>query len=142
MSVFDKLGFSGSTPKSLTPMSSLLLACITMITADGHVDDDELAIVRRLDGDNNTSDWENAKKVWKASSIEECIRVSAAGLSGGQRVAAMANLIEIAMADGILEEHEKALLEAFVDAFEIDDDSLNSIINVIAVKNNRSIFLT
>lgn len=48
MGLFDSL--LGTPTQELTPQSGLLLAAITMVAIDGDIDDDELAIIRHLDG--------------------------------------------------------------------------------------------
>jgi hypothetical protein len=48
MGLFDRL--VGNKPEPLTPQAGLLLSAITMIAADGHIDKDEFAMIRRLDG--------------------------------------------------------------------------------------------
>ncbi len=138
MGLFDKLG--GGKEISLTPQGGLLLAAITMVAIDGDVDDDELAIIRRLDGSGKTTDWESAVKVWKSKNLDECISMAANSMNAEQQQAAMANLIDIAMADGILAGDEEKLLEAYVEAFDVPIDSIKAMINVISVKNDKSIF--
>ncbi len=138
MGLFDKLGASKEI--SLTPQGGLLLAAITMVAIDGDVDDDELAIIRRLDGSGKTTDWESALKVWKSKKIEECIYMAAHSMNTEQQHTAIANLIDIAMADGILVGDEENLLEAYVEAFDVPIDQIKAMINVISIKNDKSIF--
>ncbi len=53
MGLFD--GLTGSREVTLKPKSAILLACDYDGGADGDLDDDELAIIRRIDGTANTS---------------------------------------------------------------------------------------
>jgi len=138
MGLFDKLG--GSKEISLTPQAGLLLSAITMVAIDGDVDDDELAIIRRLDGSGRTDAWDSAVKAWKMKSVEECIPLAANSMNSEQRLSAMANLIDIAMADGVLADAERQLLEAYVQAFEISQEEIERIVNIVSIKNNKSIF--
>jgi uncharacterized tellurite resistance protein B-like protein len=138
MGLFDKLG--GNKEISLTPQAGLLLSAITMVAIDGDVDDDELAIIRRLDGSGKTDAWDSAVKVWKMKSVEECIPLAAGSMNSEQRLVTIANLIDIAMADGVLAGAEQQLLEAYVGAFEVSEAEIEKIVNVISVKNNKSIF--
>ena len=46
MGIFDKL--TGSKDISLSPKSALALAAMTMIGIDGSIEDDEIAILRRI----------------------------------------------------------------------------------------------
>ncbi len=138
MGLFDKLG--GGREISLTPQAGLLLSAITMVAIDGDVDDDELAIIRRLDGSGRTDAWDSAVRAWKMKSVEECIPLAANSMNSEQRLSAMANLIDIAMADGVLADAERQLLEAYVRAFEISKEEIERIVNIVSIKNNKSIF--
>ena len=138
MGLFDRL--SGNKQEPLSPQSGLLLSAITMVAADGDVDDDEMAIIRRLDGSSTTDAWEAAVKAWKMNSVQDCISLSAKAMNQEQRTVVIANLIDIAMADGMLHGKEKDLLEAYVQAFAIDESTVGKIVDVISVKNNKTLF--
>ena len=138
MGLFDRL--VGNKAEPLSPQAGLLLSAITMIAADGDIDDDELAIIRRLDGSKTTTAWESAVKTWKANSIQDCISISAQAMNQDQRLAAMANLIDIAMADGSLHGNEQQLLEAYIEAFAVDVTIVEKIVEVVSLKNNKAVF--
>ncbi len=138
MGLFDKL--VGKKEMSLTPQAGLLLAAITMVAIDGDIDEDEIAIIRRLDRGSRTNDWESAIKAWKLKSVKECMLLATDSMNSEQRLVAIANLIDIAMADGVLAGDEKELLESYVQAFGIDEQEIEQIVNIISLKNNRSIF--
>lgn len=138
MGLFDRL--AGSKEEPLSPQAGLLLSAITMVAADGDVDDEELAVIRRLDGGKTTDAWEAAVKTWKGRSIEECISLAAHAMNQGQRLVAMANLIDIAMADGSLQGREKQLLEAYIGAFGLEISEIEKIVDVVSIKNNKTVF--
>lgn len=137
MGLFDKL--TGGDDVKLTPKSALALAAITMIAIDGSIEDEELATLKSIvRGDENAFD--TAFKVYKDRSVEECVTLVHQTLDDKQKVATMANLIDIAMADGMLAGAEKNLLSAYVEVFSLSEELINDIVNVIAVKNDYSIF--
>ena len=138
MGLFGKL--SGSQEITLTPQSGLLVAALTMVGIDGDIDDDEVAIIRRLDGRKSTPDWEVALKAWKMKSAEECVELVANTLNEKQQLITIANLVDIAMADGMLAGEEEILLEAYVDAFDIPISEIEKIVNIISIKNDKSPF--
>ena len=138
MGLFDKLVSNNSAP--LTPQAGLLLSAMTMSSVDGNIEDDERAIVQRLDRSGSDVDWDLAVKTWKENNVQDCISLSCAAMNKEQRITAIANLIDIAMADGILHGNEKQLLEAFIEAFEVDITTVEKIIDVVSIKNNKSIF--
>jgi uncharacterized tellurite resistance protein B-like protein len=137
MGLFDKLSGSGSS--KLTPKSALALAAITMIGADGSVDDGELDGLHRIvRGDDEA--FRLAFRVYKDKDINECLTLVSNILNDRQKVAAIANLLDLAMADGMLAGAEKRLLEAYVNNFNVDEEIVRTIIDVIAIKNDFSIF--
>lgn len=60
MSLFNRL--TGGGEATLNSKSAKLVACITMIAAHGDIDDDEIAILRRIDGPHATAAWDHARK--------------------------------------------------------------------------------
>lgn len=139
MGLFDLL--KGDKEISLTPQAGLLLAAISMVAIDGDIDDDEVAIIRRLDGGNrNTDDFNLALKTWKMKSVEECVQLVADAMNGEQQLVTMANLIDIAMADGVLAGSEQKLLEHYIKTFDVNPEQIEQIVKIIAIKNNKSIF--
>lgn len=137
MGLFDKL--LGKDAK-LTPKSAYVLAAMTLIAADGSIDEEEILYLRRLakgDGDS----VKNAQKVWQANpNLKDLLPLIAAALDDKQREVVMANLIDLAMADGLLAGAEKELLSLYLQAFNINEEKIKPIIDVIAIKNNSSVF--
>ena len=139
MSFFDRL--RGGATGDLTPRAAMLLACISMVGADGHIDDDEVAIIYRIDGDQRTPAWDQALRAWQqAARPLDCIAIVAPKLDTAQRRFTLANMVDIAMADGFLEGAEKQLLEGYLEAFGLDDAFVNALAEIISVKNDRSPF--
>ena len=139
MGLFD--GLKGTRQISLTPRASMLLACISMVAADGEIDDDELAVIRRIDGPSETPDWSLAVRAWKQlPGPFECVELTASFLNESQRGFTMANLIDIAMADGVLAGAEQALLEEYVSAFQLGEDFIHGVVAVVSVKNDQDVF--
>lgn len=139
MSFFDRL--RGGATGDLSPRAAMLLACITMVAADGHVDDDEMAIIHRIDDGQGAGAFDQAIRAWRQTGRAlDCIPMVAPRLNVAQRCFTLANLVDIAMADGFLEGAEKELLERYLEAFELDDAFVNAVAEVISVKNDRSPF--
>lgn len=136
MGIFSKLGAN----IVLSPNAGLLLAAILMTTSDGDIDQNEIAIIQRLDASGNPKNWNDAIKTYKNTTIDECIQLVAGCLNSEQRVTTIANLIDIAMADGNLAGKEEQLLEKFVEALSIPLEEIEKIISVISVKNSRTAF--
>jgi len=125
---------------TLTPKSALLLAAITITAIDGDLDVNEVAIINRLDGFSTSNDWEIAIAIWNETPLEDCISMVANALSQNQQRIAIANMMDIAMADGSLHESENTLLRAYTAAFDVDDSDVERIVDVITLKNDKSSF--
>ncbi|MBP7242145.1 hypothetical protein [Amaricoccus sp.] len=136
MSLFNRL--TGGRETTLDSKSAILLACITMIAADGDIDDDEIAILRRIDGPRETPAWDNAVKAWKAHNLDECIALVAKFIERSHVNPLMANLIDIGMADGHLASREQQLLEAYMEALSPDQSRVEAYVEVIGEKNSVS----
>jgi uncharacterized tellurite resistance protein B-like protein len=137
MGLFDKLG--GETKVELSPKAAMLLAAITMVAADGDTDDDEISIISRMDRKQDGA-FDQAAKVWKMSEFKECMELATEAMNADQKVTTLANLVDIAMADGTLEGNEKKLLEAYVKLFGVPEATVSQIVEVMAIKNNEAVF--
>jgi uncharacterized tellurite resistance protein B-like protein len=136
MGIFDRL--TGKTA-TLTPKSALVLSAITVIAADGVVDQAELNdLAKIVRGDQKSIDV--AMEVMRANKFPGVIDLVAATLDEKQRLATLAILCDLAMADGILAGEEKVVLQLYMDKFGIPEAKLQPIIEAIALKNDFSIF--
>ena len=137
MGIFDKL--TGSKSVTLTPKSALVAAAITVIAADGVIDEQELFDLQKIvRGDRNAV--ETAIKFIQGSQIPETITKVAETLSEKQRLTTMAILLDLAMADGILAGNEQKILQMYMDKFNISEQELKPLIDAIALKNDFSVF--
>lgn len=134
-SLFNKLD-----ENRITPQAGYLLAAITLIAIDGDIDEKEKASILRVYENSKPEDWDSAIKAWKIKSKEECIALSANSMDKGQQLVAITNLIDIAMADGILAKKEQDLLDAYVKAFSVSKWRIMIIRYVISIKNRKSVF--
>lgn len=138
MGLFD--GLVGKSEIILTPLAALALSAMTMIGADGSVEDEELAELEKIVSGNRQA-FDSAIKAYKAKSVEECVSLVAKTLtSKDQKKCAMAVVLDIAMADGVLAGGEEKLATLYIKEFQLTDDDVRPLIYVIAIKNNRAIF--
>ena len=136
MGLFDKL--LGKEAK-LTPKSAFVLSAMTLIAADGQIDEEEILSLRRLvKGDMDSI--KTAQKIWQGTPhLKELLPLIAAALNAKQREVVIANLIDLAMADGTLAPAEKELLDLYLQTFQISEEKVKPVIDVVALKNNTSI---
>jgi uncharacterized tellurite resistance protein B-like protein len=136
MGIFDKL--TGKTA-TLTPKSALVLSAITIIAADGRIDEAELNdLAKIVRGDRKSIDI--AMEVLRVNKFPAVIDLVAAMLDEKQKLATLAILCDLAMADGVLAGEEKVVLQLYMDKFGIPEAKLQPIIEAIAIKNDFSIF--
>lgn len=136
MGIFDKL--TGKTA-TLTPKSALVLSAITIIAADGRIDEAELNdLAKIVRGDRKSIDI--AMEVLRVNKFPAVIDLVAATLDEKQKLATLAILCDLAMADGVLAGEEKVVLQLYMDKFCIPEAKLQPIIEAIAIKNDFSIF--
>jgi len=137
MGIFDKL--TGSKPVTLNPKSALVLSAITVIAADGVIDEAEINdLAKIVRGDRKSI--ETAMAVLKANKFPGVIDMVAAVLDEKQKLATLAILCDLAMSDGVLAGEEKQILQMYMDKFGVPEATLNPIIEAIAIKNDFSIF--
>ncbi|NMB79329.1 MAG: hypothetical protein GYA23_09585 [Methanomicrobiales archaeon] len=137
MGIFDRL--TGSKPVTLNPKSALVLSAITVIAADGVIDEAELNDLAKIVRGDRAS-INNAMEVLKANKFPGVIDMVAATLDEKQKLATLAILCDLAMADGILAGEEKVVLSMYMEKFGISEAALKPIIEAIALKNDFSIF--
>jgi uncharacterized tellurite resistance protein B-like protein len=137
MGLFDKL--AGTRNVELNPKSALVLTALTVVAADGVIDEAEMLdrakIVR---GDRKSID--DAMAVLKANSLEGSMDLVTKCLNDKQKIATLAIVIDIAMADGVLAENEQKLIQMYITKFGISEDILKPIFDTVAIKNDFSIF--
>ena len=136
MGIFDKLT---GKPATLTPKSALVLSAITVIAADGVIDEAEINdLAKIVRGDKKSI--QTAMDVLKANGFPAVMDMIAGVLDEKQKIATLAVLCDIAMADGILAGEEKKILEMYMEKFKVSEATLKPIIEAIAIKNDFSIF--
>ena len=137
MGLFDKL--TGSKNIELNPKSALVLTALTVVAADGVLDEAEANdLAKIVRGDRKSI--EDAIKVLKANPLDEAMNLVAKCLDEKQKIATLAIVIDIAMADGVLAAEEQKLIQVYITKFGISEDILKPIFDTIAIKNDFSIF--
>jgi uncharacterized tellurite resistance protein B-like protein len=136
MGIFDKLT---GKPATLTSKSALVVSAITVIAADGAIDEAELNdLAKIVRGDRKSID--TAMQVMKENPFPGVIDLVAKALDEKQKLATLAILCDIAMSDGVLAGEEKKILQMYMDKFGVAEAKLAPIIDAISIKNNFSIF--
>ena len=136
MGILDRLTGKSAT---LTPKSALVLSAITIIAADGRIDEAELNdLAKIVRGDRKSIDI--AMEVLRVNKFPAVIDLVAAMLDEKRKLATLAILCDLAMADSVLAGEEKVVLQLYMDKFCIPEAKLQPIIEAIAIKNDFSMF--
>ncbi|MDD1701515.1 MAG: tellurite resistance TerB family protein [Methanoregula sp.] len=136
MGIFDRLT---GKPAELNPKSALVLSAITVIAADGVIEESELNdLAKIVRGDRKAI--ETAMQVLKENKFPGVIDLIAQKLDEKQKIATLAILCDIAMADGVLAGEEKTMLQMYMDKFGVSEATMKPIIEAIRIKNDFSIF--
>jgi uncharacterized tellurite resistance protein B-like protein len=137
MGLFDKL--KGNQEVKLSPKAALALASMSIIAADGQIDEDEIAGLKRIvRGDEGA--FNQAYKVFKNRPLLECVDIVNKAVNEKQKICLLANLVDLAMADGHLAGAEEKLLNSYISTFQIPDDVVKKTIDMVEVKNDFSVF--
>jgi uncharacterized tellurite resistance protein B-like protein len=137
LGLFDKL--KGNQEIKLSPKGALALASMTIIAADGSIDEDEITGLRRIVRGEEDA-FNQAYKVLKNKPLADCVEVVNKFLDEKQKACVLANLIDLAMADGVLAGAEEKMLTSYIESFKLADDVVKKIIDTIEIKNNFSVF--
>lgn len=130
------MGLLTGSKKKVSAQGALVLAMMAMILVDGNADDDELAVLERIINNANADESaDELDNLYDTYEYAELIELIANSLDANQRKTVIANLLDVAMADGILGENEKELLVIFIMEFQMDSSDVDNIIDVIAAKN-------
>lgn len=138
MGLFDKL--TGSRNVTLTPKSALVLSALTVVAADGVIEEAEMLDLQKIvRGDKKAVDVA-LQAIRAKPQLPEIVDMVANVLNEKQRLATLAILFDLAMADGVLASEEQKVLQMYVDKFGVPEATLKPIIDTVAVKNDFSVF--
>ena len=151
MGLFDM--FKGDTGAQMTPHLAFATSLLYMMSADGEMDHEEvghlLSVLGGSDdgrgnigvGANNQALLDNALKYRRKNSVETFLTEATPLLSDAQKMCILVNLIDSSLADGQLEPEEQMLFGKFLQAFGVSEERFRPFFEVIALKNDRSVFV-
>lgn len=145
MGLFDKIFQAAPEDTKLTQQEAFAGIAVAMAGADGSIADaewDEIVnYIRRLRIYDNFSGpafdklFDKLFRILKKSGASALVKVSAEGLSEDLRLTAFACAVDIALADGVLEDEEKDVINQLAEVLEIPEKTAVSIIEVMMIKN-------
>ena len=138
MGLFDV--FKTETAITLTPKVAFTASLLYMISADGQIEEEEIGqLLSVIGGDRNLLD--SAIKFARKTPVDAFLPQAASLLSEQQKLGVLTNLCDSLLADGEAAPQEQALFARFLTAFNIGEERFRPYFDVIALKNNRRIYL-
>lgn len=149
MGLFDM--FSGDSGAEMTPYLAFATSLIYMMSADGHIENEEVGqLLSVLGGDNqggtigvganNRKLLDRALKYTQSHTPEQFFTEATPLLTDAQKMCILTNILDSSLSDGAAAVQEQELFGKFLQAFDISEQRFQPFFEVIALKNDRSVF--
>ncbi len=142
MGLFDKIFKQVPEEDMLTKQEAFAGIALAMAGADGSIAQSEwdgiVSYIRRLRLYDNFSGPAFDKmfdKLLKNQGASALVAASVTGLPEDLKLTAFACAVDIALADGVVEEEEKDIINQLAELLEIPEQTAISIIEVLIIKN-------
>jgi len=150
MGLFDL--FKGDKGETMSPHLAFAISLLYMSSSDGEMDPEEVGhILAVLGGEeesgiigvgaNNRALLDRAYRYRTKHTAEEFLREITPVLTDAQKMTILVNLVDSSLADGTPEREEQELFAKFLAAFGVSEERFRPFFEVIALKNDRSVFL-
>ena len=127
-----------SEPIQLTPMLSLAVALLYMMTADGDIEEHESSQLQAVLGGNDEA-LELAMEYVETWPLTQFLKESPPQLSEADRLCILCNACDSVMSDGKIESAELAMFQQMSEAFGVSAQAFTPYFKAIEFKNNKSI---
>ena len=145
MGLFDKIFKEAPENTKLTQQEAFAGIAIALAGADGSISQSEwdgiVNYIRRLRIYDNFSApafdklFDKLFKILKKDGAGALVKASVESLSDDLKLTAFACAVDIALADGVLEEEEKNIINQLAEDLQIPEQTAVSIIEVMIIKN-------
>ena len=122
----------------LTPMLSLVVAMLYMMTADGEIEAHESSQLQAVVGGNDEA-LELAMEYVENVPLSQFLKDAPEQLNSEDRLCILCNVCDSILADGVLDSAELALFTQISDAFEVPSQKFAPYFKTLEFKNNKSI---
>jgi uncharacterized tellurite resistance protein B-like protein len=129
--------------ESINQQHAFIASLIYMIAADGVVEDEE---IMQLSGaiaqfPNRSELLDQAIKYFRRTNVSQFLAEANGMLSDAQKITILVNLADSLTSDGDADPSEQRLFEQFLQAWGISEERFRPFFEVIAVKNDRTVFI-
>ena len=138
MDIFKKLSSNDAFDEP--SIVGFFLAAASIVGVDGEIKDNEYELLELL-AVNHPDELSRALALGKKIGFRESIVLATELLKNyDQRLSTIANLIDLAMADGSIDTEEKELIEFYGEEFELERRDIELLINSTMLKYDLSVF--
>ena len=145
MGLFDKAFSKAPKAEPLNAQEAFAGIAVAMAGADGSIAESEWAgivnYIRRLRLYENYSDpafdkmFDKLFRILKSQGASALVASSIDGLPDDLKLTAFACAVDIALADGVVEDDEKDIINQLAESLQIPEETAISIIEVLIIKN-------
>ena len=122
--------------QQISPLLGLAVILMFVATVDNDIADEEEAFIKHFcDFDGEL--YDKAYDYYQKHTFEDTI--GALALNGQQKMCYLANIIELAMVDGVFDSREQKMIRNFADAAGLTESEVRTIRDVLLVKNQLSV---
>lgn len=125
-------------PIQLTPMLSLTVALLYMMTADGEIEEHESSQLQAVVGGNDDA-LDLAMEYVETVPLSQYLLEAPEQLNADDRLCILCNVCDSIMADGVIEPSELHLFKQICEAFEVKPETFDPYFKVIEFKNDKSV---
>ncbi len=122
----------------MAPLTILAASLEAVAMADGEMDRDEQSLIWQIVDDADICAEGSA--LLNRDGVETVMRHAAMTFSEQQKLCLLANLLKVAMIDGVLRSKEQLLMEHYRRELSVPDGTWDAIHHALMVKNNLTIF--
>jgi tellurite resistance protein len=121
--------------EQISPLLGLVIVLMFIATVDDDIADEEQKFITRFCDDDNL--YNKAYQYHQNNNFEEILAKLA--LNEQQKMCYLANIIELAMSDGVFDSREQKMIKRFAQAADLDDSQVQTIRDVLLIKNQLSV---
>lgn len=119
----------------ISPLLGLAIILMFIATVDDYIADEEEAFIIKFCNDDEL--YNKAYEYYQNNSFEETL--GSLALNEQQKMCYIANIIELAMVDGVFDSREQKMVKRFAQAADLTESQVRTIRDVLLVKNQLSI---
>ncbi len=131
----DEPGDVGET-QQISPLFGLLVILMFIATVDDDIADEEQEFISRFCGDDREL-YKRAYDYYRSNTFAETI--AALQLDEQQKMCCLANILELAMIDGVFDSREQKMIKSFTGALGMSETKIRAVENVLLIKNQTSV---